>query len=74
LLTIFVNDFVVPDEAAWRAYARSEHDPRVMCRRDGSTSRPMAPHGGAYLPRGNERGKSYEGRSAANLSQRINRW
>jgi hypothetical protein len=64
LLTIFVNDFVVPDEAAWRAYARSVHDPKVMCRLDRSTLRPMAPHGGTYPARGKEGRKSDQGRSA----------
>ena len=74
LLTTFVNDFVVPDEATWRAYARSEHDPQVMCRLEGGFSRPMVPHGGAYPKRGKKRRKSPEGRSAANLIQHINRW
>jgi hypothetical protein len=74
LLTIFVNDFVVPDEATWRVHARSEHDPQIICRLDSATGRRMVRHGGAHPPHGKERSKSSEGRSAANRIQRINRW
>ena len=45
LLTNFVNDFVVPDEATWRAYVRFVLGPRTMHRLDGSMSRPGAPCG-----------------------------
>jgi hypothetical protein len=45
LLTNFVNDFVVPDEATRRAYARFVLDRQIMDRLGGSTFRPIGRYG-----------------------------
>jgi hypothetical protein len=58
----------VPDEARWRAYARSGHDPQIS-HLDGSLLRPTAPDGGTNPSHGIERRESSEGWSMANLPQ-----